>query len=584
MADTIDYVIGWSNPASQLYVVRVTARAEGESLVFSLPAWRPGRYILQNYAANVQNVRAEDPGGRPLSVTWADLDSWRVDPGGADRVTLVFEYYATTFDGGASVLRPDLAYFNPVNLLPWVEGRKDRPARLTLEAPADWTVATQLERAAGSGHVFTALDYHALVDAPTIASADIVDWPFDVDGVRFHAVWRPAPDLQSYTRERLLADLAALAREEAGIFGGFPFEEYRHLYQLVPAPFGHAVEHAASASYVMGPPGRIFADRDGYWGLLSVSAHELFHAWNVKRIRPAALWPYDYGAPQLTRLHWWTEGVTEYYSGLVLARAALISRDEYWGELARQIENFQNTPGRRVTSASHSSWTSWLTGYGGGNPNQAISFYSQGSLLGLLLDLQIRDATDGARGLDDVFRLLWERYYQKGEGVPEDGIERAVEEVAGRSFDDFFARHVHGTEEYPFTETLALAGLDARPVPIEGKPAATMGLVLRMQGNLVTVANALPDGPALAAGIMRGDVVLAVNGEGLDAPVLDRILAGHQPGDRVPVRLLRAGQELVVDVELAGGGNLRWHVRPAESPTERQLRLREGWLASNASR
>jgi predicted metalloprotease with PDZ domain len=584
MADTIDYVLGWDNPATQLYVVRVTARAESEPLIFSLPAWRPGRYILQNYAANVQNVRAEDGAGRPLAVEWLDLDSWRVDTKGSDRVTLTYEYYATTFDGGASILRPDLAYFNPVNLLPWVEGRMEHPAQLTLEAPAEWQVATQLERLPGAGHVFGAADYHALVDAPTIASQDLVDWPFDVDGVAFHAVFRPEPDLQGYNRDQVLADLAALAREQGAIFGGFPFDEYRHLYQFVPTPFGHAVEHASSASYVMGPPERIFADRDGYWGFLSVSAHELFHAWNVKRIRPAALWPYDYSRPQLTRLHWWTEGVTEYYSGLVLARAGLITQDEYWGELRRQIENFQNTPGRRVTSASHSSWTAWLTGYGAGHPNQSVSFYSQGSLLGLLLDLKIRDATDGARGLDDVFRLLWEEYYQEGQGVPEDGIARAVEAVAGRSFDDFFARHIHGTQEYPFTETLALAGLDARQVEVEGRPEATVGVVLRAQGDAVTVANVLPDGPAMAAGVMRGDIVLAVDGEELEGPSLDPILARHRPGDSIAVSLQRGGQEIVVgvEVELAEGGNLRWEVRPMESPSERQLQLREGWIAPKA--
>jgi predicted metalloprotease with PDZ domain len=581
MADTIDYVLGWSEPTSQLYVVRATALARGAPVVFSLPAWRPGRYILQNYAANVQTVRAEDETGRALAVEWVDLDSWRIDPAGSARVSLVYEYYAATFDAGSSLLRPDLAYFNPVNLLPWVDGRMSAPVRLTLEAPAEWPVATQLERAPGPGHVFTAPDYHALADAPTIASPELVDWPFQVDGVPFHAVFRPAPPLHDRTREGVIEALARIAREEAGIFGGaFPFDEYWHLYQLVPYPFGHAVEHAASTSYVL--QDRIFASPENYHGFLSVTAHELFHAWNVKRIRPAALWPYEYSAPQLTRLHWWTEGVTAYYDELVLARAALVPHEEYFTTIARQIETLENTPGRRVTSASLSSWTAWHTGYGGGNPNQAVSFYNQGSLLGLLLDLGIRDATDGARGLDDVFRLLWEEYYLEDEGVPENGVEEAVEEVAGRSFDDFFARYVHGTEEYPYEETLALVGLEAGPVEDPDRPAATAGLVLRRTGEAITVANVLPEGPAAAAGVMRGDVVLAVDGQELEEPALDPILARHRPGDRVPVRLLRDGRERVVGVTLEGGGNLRWQVRPVDNPTERQLRLRAGWLASRA--
>lgn len=586
MPDTIDYAIGWDNPASQVYTVRTTAGAAGESLVFSLPAWRPGRYVLQNYAANVHGVRAEDERGRPLPVEWLDLDSWRVDPGGAARVTLVYGYWTSTFDAGTSVLRPDLAYVNPVNLLPWVEGRTDQPARLTLEAPPDWPVATQLERVPGGAHVFVATDYHALVDAPTIASPDLVDWPFDVDGVRFHAVFRPAPDLHDLDRERLLADLAAMAREQAAIFGGgFPFEEYWHLYQLVPTPMGHAVEHMASASYVLGPSERVFADRGRYLEFLSVSSHELFHAWNVKRIRPAALWPYDYGTPSLTRLHWWTEGVTAYYEDLVLARAQVMTREEYFTRLARQIHAFQNTPARRVTSAELSSWTSWHTGYSAaGSPLRQVSFYAQGAMLGLLLDLMIRDATDGARGLDDVFRLLWQRHYLAGEGVPEDGIPRAVEEVAGRSFDEFFARHVAGTDEYPFIETLAVVGLDAQPVADPARPEARIGLVLRAAGEAITVADVVTDGPAAEAGILRGDIVLAVDGETLTSPDITTILARHRPGDRVAVRVLRGGRELAVGVTLAGGGNLRWQVRPVESPSERQLRLREGWLASRTRR
>jgi predicted metalloprotease with PDZ domain len=581
MADTIDYSLGWDNPATQLFTVRVTARSAGEPITFSLPAWRPGRYIVQNYAANVQNVRAEDERGESLPVEWIDLDSWRVVPNGAGRVTLIYEYYAATFDAGSSVLRPDLAYFNPVNLLPWVEGRADQAARLTLTVPEEWLVATQLEPAREGGRVFSAPDYHTLADAPTIASPNLVDWPFEVDGVRFHAAFRPAPELHDLTREEVLGALTAIAREEAGIFGGgFPFEEYWHLYQLVPYPFGHAVEHAASASYVLNDQVFALSGNWNYHGFLSVTAHELFHAWNVKRIRPAALWPYDYSDPQLTRLHWWTEGVTAYYDELVLARADLITEDEYFEALTRQVQALQNAPGRRITSASHSSWTSWHTGYGGGNPNQTISFYNKGFLLGLLLDLAIRDATEGESGLDDVFRLLWNEYYLEDRGVPEDGIERAVEAVAGRAFDDFFARYVHGTEELPYAAMLAVVGLETRQVEIERKPAATMGLVLRQSGEEITVANALPEGPGLAAGIMRGDRVLAVDGHELEGPDLDSTLSQHSPGDRVAVRILREGKTIEVEVVLSGGGNLRWEVHPVEEPTERQLSLREGWLAS----
>ena len=583
MSDTVRYTIGWDNPASQLYQVVVTTRAQGEPVVFSLPAWRPGRYILQNYAANVQNVRAVDESRSPLPTEWIDLDSWGVDPGNARSVTLEFEYYARTFDAGSSTLTPDVAYFNPVNLLPWVEGRKDAPVTLTLEAPADWTVATQLARA-GPGHVFAAPGYDRLVDSPTIAAPDLVVWDYDVDGVPYHLVFRVVQgelQLGEYTREKVLADVARLTEEAVAVFGVTPFDEYWHLFQLVPFPFGHAVEHESSASYVV--QDRIFASADGYDGFLSIIAHEFFHAWNVKRIRPAALWPYEYSTPQLTRLHWVTEGVTSYYEGVLLARAGLLAEEGVYRGLSNDIRALQSSPGRLVTSAELSSLTAWHTGYGDGNPNQAISFYLKGSVLGLLLDLTIRDATDGAKGLDDVMRLLWQRHYEQGRGYPEDGFQTAAEEVAGRSLDDFFSRYVAGTDELPYDETLAIVGLTARQVADESKPAATFGWRLRKQGEDVTISNVLPDGPALAAGIMRDDVLVSVEGEATETVDLDPFLSQRSPGDEVRVTVRRSGEEIEKRVTLGGEGNLQWTVEPVATPSERQLRLRHAWLASRAA-
>lgn len=578
--DTIRYQIGWENPASQLYTIRVTTGVEGGPVVFSLPAWRPGRYILQNYAANVQAVRAEDPDGRPLAVERIDLDTWRVEPDGADAVTLAYEYYATTFDAGSSTLRPDVAYFNPVNLLPWVEDRMDRPVTLVLEAPADWAVATQLAPAAGAdGHVFVASDYHRLADSPTIAAPELVDWEFEVDGVPYHAIFRGRLDLGSRTREDIIADLTALTREEVGIFGATPFDEYRHLYQLVPYPFGHAVEHEASASYVLSE--NLFQSDQGYTGFLSVTAHELFHAWNVKRIRPAALWPYDYSEPQLTRLHWVTEGVTSYYDTLVLARAGLTSPEAYYEAVAGNVQSLQSSPGRTVTSASLASLTSWLSGYGSGNPNQSISFYTKGALLGLLLDLQIRDATDGGRSLDDVMRRLWDEYYMQGRGYPEDGFQTAVEAVAGRSFEEFFARYVHGTEELPYDSTLAIVGLTAREEEDAARPAATLGLVTATREGALVVTNVLPASPALEVGVMRDDVLVAVGAEAVaTGDEVRGALAGRAPGETVEITIERQGERRSLTATLAGGGNLRWRIGPVTDPSERQVRLRQGWLAS----
>lgn len=583
MSDTIRYTLGWENPASQLYRVRVTAAASGGPVVFSLPAWRPGRYIVQNYSANVQEVRAEDETGRPLDVEWIDLDSWRVDPDGAKTVTLSYGWYAATFDAGSSLLKPDLAYFNPVTLFPWVEGRKDHPVSLTLEVPEDWPIATQLARTDRHG-VFTAPDYDALVDAPTIASPELVRWTFTHDDVPYYVVFRPAPELgDDLTKAKVLADMERLVAEETSMFFGAPFEEYWFLYQLVPYRFGHAVEHTASSSYVLTDD--ILSSRANYQGFLAVTAHEFFHAWNVKRLRPAAMWPYDYAEPQLTHLHWFTEGVTSYYENLSLVRAGLISRDDYWGALSRGIQSLQQSPGRLVTSAALSSWTSWLTGYGAGNPGQSISFYTKGALLGLLLDLRIRDATDGAKSLDDVMRTLYTRYYRQGKGMPEDAVERTSSEIAGEDLAGFFDRYVSGTEELPYAKELAVVGLSAREVEDPDRPAATLGIGFRSQDGRVLVNGVLPDSPALAAGLMKDDVLVSIGGREVASPAdLRAALSAHAPGDTIAMRVERGGRPLEKPVVLGGGGNLVWRVSPVESPTARQVRLRDEWLASSLDR
>lgn len=578
--EAVRYELSWDNPASQLYTVRVAAPVEDGAVVFSLPAWRPGRYILQNYASNVQAVRAEDETGAALPVEWVDLDSWRVEPGGAREVTLAYEIYAAIHDAGASLLRPGLAYFNPVNILPWVEGRIDRPTRLTIHAPADWEIASQLDPAEGP-NVFTAPSYHELVDAPTIASAELVHWRFSLEEVPYHVIFSGDLNLGPRTQEEILADLEAIATEQTAMMGGPPYPEYWFLYQLVPFPFGHAVEHSESASFVM--TDNLFLTDPGYHGFLSITAHELFHAWNVKRIRPAALWPYDYSAPQLTRLHWFTEGVTSYYEELTLVRAGLRTPEQYWQALTSNVADLQTTPGRLLTSASVASLTAWHTGYGGGNPNQSISFYTKGALIGLLLDLTIRDATDGARSLDDVMRSLFTRTYEQGQGVPEDGIQRVAEEVAGRSLAEFFARTVHGTDEVAYEALLAAVGLTMRQGEDTTRPAASAGFTLRKSTDQTTVSSVAPDGPALEAEILRGDVVLEIDGTPAANADLNGILRAHQPGDAITLRIRRGKAELDKRMTLAGGGNVRWVVEPVADPTERQLRLREGWLASSTA-
>ena len=570
-----EYTIRWDDPATHLYEVTLTFVPDpGDSADVHLPVWRPGRYILQNYAANVQEFSAADQDGRALAFRKPGLSTWRVATDGARRITVRYRYYANTLDGGASLLSPEEAYFNPVNLFMWPEGQIARPVRLTIEKPRDWEIATALAPA-GKANVLSAPDYHTLADSPVIVSPSLASLQFTVDEVPYMMYFQGRFEPGAY-RERIVPDVEKVVRAQTGIFGGAPFDEYFFLFHLVPYPFGHAVEHASSSSYVI--QDNAFESDERYKGFLQIIAHELFHAWNVKRIRPAALWPYDYTEPQLTTLHWFTEGVTSYYAGLTLRRGDLESAEEFLRHTGQVIDQLQRTPGRRLVPVALASWDSWLTGYGQGNPNLTVNFYGKGQILGFLLDAVIRERTDGAASLDDVFRLLFETYYLQGKGLPEDGVQLAAERVAGASLDEFFTRYVHGTDELPYEEILSPFGLHVETEADPVRPEATLLLATRASGERPVVVAIHPESPALEAGVEVGDELLAVDGQLAPAQDWEALLMGKNPGETVRLAVVRHSRVLELEVEAAGGGNVRHVLGRLERTDERQDRMFREWI------
>ncbi|MBA2565952.1 MAG: M61 family metallopeptidase [Gemmatimonadetes bacterium] len=576
-----EYTLGWTDPHAHLYDVTLAFQpSAGDSADVHLPIWRPGRYVRQNYAANVQEFSARSAGGEALGFRKSGISTWRISTAGlrgGERVSVRYRYYANTLDAGASLLSPEEAYFNPVNLLMFPEGQIARPVRLTIAPPKGWRTATALARG-GRGNVLTAPDYHTLADSPTIVSPSLQALEFTVDEVPY-TIWLQGRFEPGERRESIARDVERIIRRQTAIFGGAPFDEYAFLFHLVPYPFGHAVEHASSASFVI--QDNAFESETAYGGFLDIVAHELFHAWNVKRIRPAALWPYDYMREQLTTLHWFTEGVTSYYAGLTVRRAGLTTPETFLREMGGVIDGLQRTPGRRIVPVSLSSWDSWLTGYGQGNPNLRVDFYGKGQVLGFLLDAMIRERTDGARSLDDVFATLWETYLG-GRGVPEDGVQAAAERVAGGSLQEFFTRYVSGTEELPYDEVLRPFGVRVSRVPDPARPEATLRIQTRPEAEGPVVVAIDPESPALAGGLDTGDALLAVDGRAAPASGWEGLLADVQPGDTVRLTVRRRDRIFDLDSKVAGEGNVRWALERVEEPDARQERLFDAWLGEGA--
>lgn len=502
----VSYLAAWADPHDRLFDITLRFTAPADTPRLLLPVWRPGRYLIQNYAANVREWSAGD------HRIWKEAKSaWRVDARAGEAVTVTYRYYAGVLDAGSSFLDDDEAYINGSNLFMLVEGLRAEEHRLTIACPAEWRIESQLPE-------LVARDYDHLIDSPVIAAASMTRHTFSEAGARFHLIFRGDDGVDT---EKYVEPTRAIARAQAELFGGLPFSEYRFLYH-----FGekwHGVEHEDSCSILIKRAAMHTEEGDDH--LLEINSHELFHAWNVKRMLPAKFHPYDYFSETPTRLLWAMEGLTSYYAALTLVRGGVWTAARYLEHLRKEIETLEGSPARLHLPLSHASFDGWLSDPAQmhDHANAWYSFYNKGELVSALLDLTIRRATNGAKSLDDVLRLIWQQRI-----LEEDAVERAVAEVA--DVGDFFARYVDGVEPLPYAELLGAAGVAFAATPREGP---SLGAKLKMVNGLLVIDSVIRGGAGMRAGLLPNDELLSLDGIRLDSEAtLTRVLrASTAPSD-----------------------------------------------------
>ena len=568
----IAYQVAWAQPNSHYFDVTVTVTNPGAGpTAFRIPAWRPGRYRIENYTRNVIQFAAADGAGATLNFRKLDKDTWEVPHGAIKRIVVTYRYYANVLDAGSSYLDDREAYLNPVTMLMYLPGREHLPVSIRFPNPQGWRVVTALDIDPVTG-AYPAADYHELADSPFLISPDVEVLEFEYRHARFEIALQGKADADL---QKLIGDIREIVRVQSELFGDIPFKRYVFLYHLVPFRISHGVEHKNSTSIVRGPVD--FSSPEFYFGLLGFTSHEFFHVWNVERIRPAAIYYPDYSRENYTTGMWFYEGVTSYYDMLTLCRAGLISRYAFYNDLQRVINGFEKSPGRKLNSPAMTSWDSWGREQDP-PPNTTVSFYRSGQLLGLLLDLEIRGRTANAQSLDAVMRYLYRNYAQKDIGVPEDGIQQAIEAVAGSSFEAFFRDFVYGTEDIDYNAFLPHAGLELVEDVDSGTPAAYLGIRLSGDSRESLIANVFPASPALEAGLAVGDVLLALDGQRAHADNLDRLLQPYHPGDKITLTVFRREELRRFEVLLGGGKNTVLNLWESPEASDAQIRLRDGWL------
>lgn len=562
-------------PAPQTHYVEVEAvvpAAGRPAIELMMPVWTPGSYLVREFARQVEEVRAE-AGGRPLPVVKSRKNRWRIETGGAASVTVRYRVYCREMSVRTNWVDAGFALLNGAPTFLTLVEPGPRAHVVAVELPAGWaTTVSPLPPAPGGGlHRYVARDYDHLVDSPLLAGSPAL-YEF-VEGGATHVLANEG-EAGVWNGPRSVTDLRRVVQAYLKLFGRAPYERYVFFNVLTEA--GGGLEHRDS-TVLMSSRWRTGTRRD-YLGWLNLASHEFFHAWNVKRLRPVELGPFDYEQEVHTTNLWVGEGFTDYYDGLMVRRAGLSTREEYLELLGNGIRDLQTTPGRLVQSASQSSYDAWLKQYrpDENTPNTTISYYTKGGVIAFLLDARIRAATGGARSLDDVMRLAFERY-SGARGFTTEEFRRTASEVAGADLTAWFAHAADSTAELDYTEALDWFGLRFKPVePRTDK--GWIGATTKQEGGRLLIAQVRRGTPAFEAGLNVDDEILAIDEFRVRAEQLEARLEQYRPGQRVSVLVARRDQLRRVEVTLGTEPARGWSIEVRPEATDAQRARLAAWL------
>src|SRR6202167_1853533 len=586
-ADPLHYELRFERPSTHLMDVTIHAAAlEGPSVEFAMPDWAPGSYYLENYSANVQAFRAVGPDGKELSWRKTDSQTWRVELGGANAVTDSYQVFGDTLRNNQAQYNERHAFIGGPSVWMYLVGGKERAVDLTIAVPKGWKVATGMERT--SDHTFRAANYDWFADAP-LEISDFAEKDFQVLGSTYHVIVHDVEGQKDFSKftediQKFVAAIVPMFVSVTGTEQAAPFKDYWFLFHVWPNT-GGGLEHLNSTQIDFSKDWDSQDPAPGYGSQynlkLFVTAHEFFHAWNVKRLRPRPLGPFDYSQMVHTPSLWISEGLTSYYGSLALERAGLITPKQYLDAIAYMITKFEQNPGRNERSIEDTSWDTWYNGdvvtQANNLKNTNYSYYDGGQIMGHILDFAIRKNTNNQKSLDDWMRLLYSRYALPKPGFnPEDAIQ-AANEVAGKDLSDVFRRYISGLEPIPYEQYFALAGIEVTKKVDPDK--AWVGIeVKKSDDGHAQIRNVIPGSPAENAGLSNDDVIYAIDTRALEADGVNAQLSSRKPGDTLRITVLRLGEFKEFLVTPTTNLNPPYSLKPMENQTEKQKAIYNSWL------
>ncbi|MEM9933532.1 MAG: hypothetical protein AAF824_07960 [Bacteroidota bacterium] len=575
------YKLTFEKAALRLVHVHITYSVQASHTTWYLPKWRPGRYELQAYHRNIDEVSAATAEGHALPMHRISTHSWQLEAEVGQEVHIHYLYYADNKDAGGSFVDPEMVYINGINLFLYTDHSLIQPCELRLDIPSEWLLAGIPTHIQKDKYLYFE-DFHTLVDSPFFAAKEMIHHLFEIGKCYYH-LWflgEGAPNLV-----RMENDFTAFIKTHLNLFESIPTQEFHFLTLLRSDSFRHGVEHSHSTVLSLGP-GHLFMEESAYDSFLEICSHELFHVWNVKSIRPADMLPYRYHEENYSTLHYITEGITTYYGDLMLWKSKVYSLKKWVKLINESLQRHYLIGGKDAISLKTASFNSWVNGYSQeGIPNRRISFYTKGSLVAMLLDMDIRMRTEEQYSLDDVMYYLYEQYGCLKQGYTTAAILELLSEVTGESFQDFFEAYISGTAglQTALQQMASYLGLRYKEVQPPNAAIRLMGVKSTyLPDGTAQVVQVIPHGRNAGVILEKNDILLSINNTKINRNL--PALLSFYAGEKWTIHYFRAEKlkQICIDPQVLSAFSIPQFFIDIPRDKEQQDRL-NSWRKSRSS-
>jgi predicted metalloprotease with PDZ domain len=570
----VGFEVSFKEPQAHYVEMEMTISGLAKDYVdVKMPVWAPGSYLVREFAKSVEDFSAT-AGGKPVKFEKVKKNAWRVYSAKSNAIKIKYRVYGFEVSVRTPFIDESHAFLSSTGIFMYPDGLLKLPSTVKVIPFKGWNkVSTGLEPVAGQPFTYTASDFDVLFDSPIeVGNQDVFD--FMASGVKHEVAMYGGGN---YDKERLKVDMAKVIEQATAIYGENPNKHYTFIVHNFERG-GGGLEHLNST--VLGASRNAYNTPEGYLGFLNLVAHEYFHLWNVKRMRPIALGPFDYDNENYTTNLWVAEGFTSYYENKLVLRAGFVDPKTFVDGLVTAVSNVSNTPGAKVQSAAESSYDAWIKGYrpNENSNNTGVSYYSKGEVVGLLMDLEIAQATKGTKSLDDVMKAMYLQGKTLKRGYTDAEFKAMVEKISGKSFTDFWAKYVNGTHPVEFDKYFGYAGISIKNQN-EGNSIPYIGVASKKTEGRIIISAVSRNSAAWVDGLNVNDEVISVDGVGVEA-ALERmpVITSKKPGDVVTLKVKRDGIEKDIKITLKASPNMKLVAEIQSNAPESQVLVRKGWM------